>query len=109
MIRPGRMRHVITIQRREVEGVSASGGEVEAWADLASLRAELIKQERIEDRAGVAGSRGGVAVQFRTRVFGGVQIGDRVIWRGLPYDVVTITGGDFDMARGLELHCEGEA
>lgn len=109
MIRPGRMRHVVTIQRREVTGISEAGGEVEAWADLASLRAELVKQERIEDRAGVAGSRGGVAVQFRIRVFSMVQIGDRVVWRGLPYDVVTIIGGDFDMARGMELHCEGEA
>lgn len=108
MIRPGKMRHLITLQRAAV-GVNDLGTEVPVWAKLADLRAELVSEEAAEVAAETAGTRGRKAVTFRTRVFGGVTVGDRVIWRGQPFDIVALAGGDFAMGNGLELKCEGAA
>lgn len=108
MIRPGKMRHLIWIERAAVTP-NEYGTGVPVWSSLASLRAELVSEEAAEVAAETAGTRGRKAVTFRTRVFGGVTVGDRVIWRGQPFDIVALAGGDFAMGNGLELKCEGAA
>jgi head-tail adaptor len=108
MIRPGKMRHLITLQRSTVTP-NDFGTEVPVWAKLADLRAELVSQEAAEVAAETAGTQGRRSVTFRTRIFGGVTVGDRLLWKGLPFDVVGISGGDFPEGRALELKCEGAA
>lgn len=108
MIRPGKLRQLITLQRASVT-VNDLGTEVPVWAKLADLRAELVKGDADQVATETAGTRGRKAVTFRTRLFGGVTVGDRVIWRGLPFDIVGIEGGGFAEGRSLELKCEGAA
>lgn len=106
MIRPGKMRHTITLQRATL-APNAYGTEVETWANLATLRAELVEAAAADDPAGAAGTQGKVVRTFRTRVFGGVTVADRVIWQGRTLAITAVTGGDFGDARALELQCEG--
>lgn len=108
MIRPGKMRHKITLQRVG-RAPNDQGTEVETWLDLATLRAELVELVPVEDAKATAGTRGRVRVTFRTWLFGGVTVGDRIQWRGQPYDIRAIPGGDFAEGRTLELVCEGAA
>lgn len=108
MIRPGKMRHLITLQRSSVD-VNDQGTEVPIWAKLADLRAELVSEDAAEVATETAGTRGRKSITFRTRIFGGVTVGDRVLWRGKPFDVVGLVGGDFPEGRTLELKCEGAA
>lgn len=107
-LRPGRCRHTITLQRAAL-AVNEFGTEVPTWSDLATLRAELVSEEAAEVAAETAGTRGRRAVTFRTRIFGGITVGDRIMWRGLAFDIVGLGGGDFEEGRGLELKCEGAA
>lgn len=108
MIRPGKMRHLITLQRAG-EYVNDYGTPVPTWAKLADLRAELVSEGTAEVAAETAGTRGRKAVTFRTRLFGGVTVGDRVLWRGQPFDIVGLGDGDFQEGNGLILKCEGAA
>lgn len=106
--RPGKCRHLITLQRATV-APNDYGTEVPVWAKLAELRAELVSDEAAEVAAEAAGTQGRRAVTFRTRIFAGVTVGDRVIWRGKPFDIIGLSGGDFAEGRALELKCEGAA
>lgn len=108
MIRPGKMRQTITLQRVTLTQ-NAYGTEAEAWADLATLRAELVKEEAADDLGEAPGALGRRRLTFRTRVFGGVTVADRVLWRGQPYRIAAVSGGDFAAGDGLELTCEGAA
>lgn len=108
MIRPGKMRQTIILQRATL-APNAYGTEAEAWADLATLRAELVKEEAADAPAEAPGTRGRRLVTFRTRVFGGVTVADRVMWRGQPHRIVQVSGGSWEEGRGLELQCEGAA
>lgn len=108
MIRPGKMRHLITLQRADGYA-NEYGTALPVWAKLADLRAELVSEETAEKATETAGTRGRKVVTFRTRLFGGVTVGDRVLWRGLPFDIVGLGDGEFDAGSGLLLKCEGAA
>lgn len=108
MIRPGKMRQLITLQRVG-EYVNEYGTPVPTWAKLADLRAELVSEAAAEVASETAGTRGRKAVTFRTRLFDGVTVGDRVLWRGLPFDVVGLGDADMGEGNGLILKCEGAA
>lgn len=103
-MRPGKMRHVITVQRLTA-APNEYGTEVSTWADLARLRAELVEAK--DETAATPGAGKGVA--FKTRVFGGITLQDRVIWRGDTLRIVALTDPDFAEGRGIVLTCEGEA
>lgn len=106
MIRAGRMRHVVTVERR-ASVPDAYGAEVETWAGVATVRAELVKEEALDLATAPAGSRGRVAVTLRIRFLAGLSVADRLMFRGKPYDLKTL----IELERGCayELQCEGDA
>lgn len=108
MIRPGKMRQTITLQRVAL-ALNAYGTEVETWSNLATLRAELVEIGAADAASATPGTKGLKPVTFRTRLFGGVTVADRVIWKGAVYAIKAVSGGDFAEGRGLELQCEGAA
>lgn len=107
-MRPGKMRHAITLQRAAV-APNEYGTEVQSWSDMATLRAELVEAEELADASAEAGGKGARRVKFRTRVFGGVTLEDRVIWRGGVLRIVAVTDPNFGWGEGLVLTCEGAA
>lgn len=104
-MKSGQLRHVVTIQRMQ-SNLDEFGGAVETWADLATLRAGLGPMTALEAQD-AGGAQDVVRVVFKTRFFGGVTLADRVIWRGLPYAIKGLSGGDFAAGDGLEITCEG--
>lgn len=105
-MKSGKLRHVIYLERATF-APDAYGTPVETWAALATLRAQLVSEGKAERIEGAAGAVDRVALVFRTRVFGGVTLADRVKFRGKIYDLKEISGGDFPDGRGFDLHCEG--
>jgi SPP1 family predicted phage head-tail adaptor len=104
-MKSGQLRHFITLERM-VSGLDDFGGATEDWAEVARLRAALGPMEQVENQA-ADGAQDLVRIVFITRVFDGVKLADRVIWRGLPYAIKAIGGGDFAHGDGLRLTCEG--
>lgn len=101
-------RYAIIIQRRSA-APNEYGTEVEIWADLVRLRAQVVERKALTEAREEAGTVGRELVTFRTRIFGGVELSDRVIFGGRVYELRELRGGDFPEARGLELVCEGTA
>lgn len=77
--------------------------------DLATLRAELVEIGAADAASATPGTKGRKAVTFRTRLFAGVTVADRVMWKGAAFAIKAVGGGDFAEGRGLELQCEGAA
>ncbi len=99
------MRHTLTVQRLTV-APNDYGTEVEAWADLATLRAEVIERAAAAAEDETAGTRGRERVTFRTRALGGLTLAERVIWQGRAYELREVR----DAGRGEDqLVCEGAA
>lgn len=99
------MRYLITVQKLAAS-LDEYGGAQEAWEVGALVRAALGPIEQIETNGG-AGAQDMVRIVFQTRLRAGmVTLADRVIWRGLPYAIKSITGGAA-LNDGLQLHCEG--
>lgn len=107
-MKAGKLRHVIQLQR-VTSAPDDYGTPVDTWALLATLRAELVSQDKAEQIEGAAGAVDRVALVLRTRVFAGVTLADRVMFRGKIYDLKQIDGGDWAKGAGLALHCEGMA
>lgn len=107
MIRSGKLRYVITVQRASGVTQNEYGTEVPAWADLATLRAELLPGAAREDQSAEPGTRGRAVITLRTRYFDGLTVDDRVQFKGAPYDIKELT--EIAPQRGLELLCEGAA
>lgn len=105
MIRPGKMRCLITIQRAAL-APDQYGREVAAWQDVATLRAELVEDRRADAAEATPGTDGKRPVTFRARMLGGVGVADRVIWRGGAFNIVSVA--EFPAVRAMELQCEGE-
>lgn len=105
-MKSGKLRHVIYLQRATAVP-DDYGTPVETWAPLATLRAQLVSEAAAEKIDGAAGAVDRVAIVFRTRIFSAVTLADRVQFRGKPYDIKHISGGDFPEGNGFDLHCEG--
>lgn len=98
-MRSGALREVITIQR-PAETLNAYGTPELIWGDVATLRAELVRQEAEE----LIRSQGAVdeeMVVFRTRYLEGVTAADRVMWRGRAFNLKSVA--ELGRRRGLEL------
>jgi head-tail adaptor len=102
----GRLRHVLTLQR-VTRSPNEYGTEAEAWADLATLRAEVTAESAAEAGAETAGTRGRKALTFITRFIPGVTVGDRVLFGGQVFDLREVR--EIQPGKGLELICEGAA
>lgn len=99
-MRAGNLDSVIVVQRFTVTGDDGYGNTTEAWADLATLRAQLIQAGTEEFIRNFAISED-TAIVFRTRFFEGVTNTDRVIYDGLVHDVKELK--EIGRGKGLEI------
>lgn len=88
MMRAGKLRHIITVQRA-TETISAAGTPVSTWADLVTLRAEIVEQATAES-IGAQGATDRQAVAFRVRYFDGITNADRILFKGNPLNIRSI-------------------
>ncbi|RWI22043.1 MAG: head-tail adaptor protein [Mesorhizobium sp.] len=102
-MRAGKLDRSIDIQRK-VESKSSTGSVTSAWTNLATgLRAEKIDATADETPRSF-GEAERITMTFRIRYVGNVTTADRVIYEGVPFDLVGIT--EIGRRRGLELRCE---
>ena len=97
----GKLAHLIKVQR-STETVNAAGTRQKTWADLATLRAEVISRSTSEALR-APGQTDETAIVFRTRFMPGITMDDRVTWKGDPFEITEILTEGRD--RGLELRC----
>lgn len=99
------MRHKLTVQRLTATP-NDFGTEVEAWAELATLRAEVIERAAAAAEGETAGTRGRDRVTFRARAQVEIALADRLIWQGRVYELRELREVE---RRAVELVCEGAA
>ena len=95
----GKLTASIVLQR-ETETISASGSVAKIWADLTTIRAELVQQTATEFLTGYGEAEDGTII-FRVRHRPGITTADRVSYAGKVYDLKEIT--EIGRRRGLEL------
>jgi SPP1 family predicted phage head-tail adaptor len=105
MLRAGKLDRLITLERKS-ETVSHSGAVVSVWAEIATVRAELVQQSADEYLSGYGEAEQGNLV-FRIRWMDGITTADRVTYEGAALDIDQIT--ELGRKRGLELCVSGGA
>lgn len=105
MIRSGKLDRQITLERL-TETVAPSGSVSKAWAEIATVRAEIVQQTADEYLAGYGAAESGNIV-FRIRYLPGITTADRVMYDGAAYDLDQIA--ELGRRRGLELRVTGGA
>lgn len=99
-MRAGSLRHVITLQR-QTETVSPTGAALSAWTNVATVRAEIVKQSASEFLTGFGEAESGTVI-FRTRrIAADFTTADRIMHGGTEYDLKEIV--EIERGRGLEL------
>lgn len=98
-IDPGRLRHLITIERR-TESRDELGQVTESWTCFATMRAEKITASTIEFLRG-AGLEGQAAVVWRTRWRDCITIHDRVVCNGIAHDIKELR--ELGRRKGLDI------
>lgn len=88
MIRAGKLRHLITVQRAS-ETIDPAGTPVITWADLVELRAEIMEQDTAES-IGAQGATDRRAVAFRVRYVDGITNADRILFNGEPLNIRSV-------------------
>lgn len=100
-MRAGKLTKTITLQRATTS-VDANGTPVQTWADLASVRAELVQSTAQEFMRGW-GTSTEAATIFRIRFLEGLSPADRVTYASVAYDLKEIK--ELGRREGLELRC----
>lgn len=100
-MRAGKLDKSISIDRLS-RTVNDYGTEVEAWAPVATVRAQLV-QASTEEFMRSAGSISETAVVFRVRYREDLATSDRVTHQGQAYDVKEIK--ELGRRAGLDLRC----
>lgn len=101
-MRAGKLDRTITIQRF-TNTVDDYGTPVQAWADVATVRAQIIEASTDEYIA----ARGAVdkaVVIFRIRWLDGITNADRVTYGGQNFNMKETK--EIGRRKGLELRCE---
>lgn len=98
-MRAGKLDRFITIER-PTETVAASGAVSSTWANIATVRAELVQQSASEILSGFGEGETG-SVIFRIRYLPGLTTADRVIYDGAAYGLQEVA--EIGRKRGLEL------
>ena len=101
-MRAGKLDRTITIRRFDDAAIDDYGVPTPNWADVATVRAQLVQQsteEFIDNR----GADDDAVMIFRTRYLDSVTTKDRVRFDSTDYDIreVKITGRN----RYMELRC----
>ncbi|WKT91471.1 phage head closure protein [Brucella anthropi] len=101
-MRAGKLDRVIAILRYTVIGDDGMGNETLGWADLVTLRAQIVtaSTEEFIRSYGIAND---AVMIFRTRYYPSIDPADRIRFDGRLYDIkeVTLIGRN----RGLEMRC----
>lgn len=94
--------HQITLQTRG-STVDGHGQTVESWADTRTCRA---KCEPLTGREWFAAGQlqGSISLRVTIRYFAGITSGMRVVWRGDPYEIISVIEPDAGL-EWLELMC----
>jgi head-tail adaptor len=102
MISAGKLDRVITVDRSS-ETIDSFGVPSITWAPIATLRAQLLRNEAPET---VTNSGATESVQiirtFRTR-YAAITDDDRLIYEGAAFDIIDIV--EIGRRRGLEIKC----
>lgn len=101
-MRAGQLDRVVTLQRLAVS-VSAAGTVTYAWADFASVRAELVSVGHAET-ATAFGEQDTAALALVIRFRADITSADRLIYAGEAFNIVVIN--EIGRRRGLELTCQ---
>lgn len=94
------MRHTITIQSRGTT-TDSFGGTVPSWATVATVRAKAVPFRGRELMAAQAEQRE-ANVRFYIRPMSGLDTTMRIVWNGVPHDVVSIVNFD-GLRREMEI------
>lgn len=100
-MRAGKLDRKIDIERATVT-VDAHGVPQEAWATVATLRAQLV-QASTEEFIRQYGASSENLIVFRTRFLEGVTVADRIAYAGQTFDIKEAK--EIGRRRGLELRC----
>lgn len=105
MPEPGNFDQRVTLQRRVVTTTVDDEDRTEAWADVATVWAEA-RPTSGKDLISAAAMQAEATVRFRIRWRSDVHARMRVLWRGVPHEVL---GEPVDREGGrhtLELLCK---
>ena len=95
----GKLDRIIHIERN-AETVTPSGAVIAAWTNLATVRAEIVKQTAAEFLTGFGEAETGTMI-FRVRYLAGITTADRIMFDGVAHDIKEIA--EIGRRRGLEL------
>lgn len=98
-MRAGRLDRTITIER-QAETVTPSGSVVTAWTNVATVRAEIVRQSASEFLTGFGEAENGTVI-FRVRYLAGITTADRIVFDGVAHDLKEVA--EIGRRRGLEL------
>lgn len=102
---PGNFDTRVTLQQRAVAVSGSTGARIETWEDLATVWAEA-RPTSGKDLIAAAAMQAEATVRFRIRWRADVTAAMRVLWRGVPHDIL---GQPVDREGGrhtLELLCK---
>lgn len=102
-MRAGSLDRVVIVQRAS-ETQDQFGGKSAGWADLATVRAQLI-QSATSEFMQAGGEQAERVLAFRIRWVSDLRNADRVVFEGAPYEVIEVK--EIGRRRGLELRCRG--
>lgn len=102
-MRAGKLDREITIEAPGAVTVDTNGTPTMTWANLATVRAELVEASTAEDLRGY-GEAADARTVFRIRWLDGVTAKHRVQYAGRILNVREII--EIGRRRGLELRCE---
>lgn len=100
-MRAGKLDRSITIQSF-TSAPNEYGTPVETWADVATLRAQIIQSSTEEYLTN--GASDTTSIIFRTRFFTGVNTSSQIIYEGEAFNVREVK--EIGRRRGLDLRCE---
>ncbi|MBS0237088.1 MAG: head-tail adaptor protein [Proteobacteria bacterium] len=84
-VQAGRLDHVLEIQRATTT-VSDAGQPVDAWATIASVRAERLRAS-FDERSKDWGDSSQATVTWRIRWLDDLRLSDRIVLNGIPHDI----------------------
>lgn len=102
-MRAGKLDRVITIQRF-TSTVDDYGTPVQAWTDVATVRAQLVQASTEEFIRGFGASDETVVI-FRVRWLDGITNADRCLYDAGTFNIKEIK--EIGRRKGLELRCLG--
>lgn len=100
-MKSGKLVETIRIERATTT-INEAGTPTETWERLAVLRAERVDQTTEEFIRGFGASDEELVI-FRFRFFEGITNADRVVWRGLAFNIKQVT--PIGRRKGVELRC----